>query len=273
MDTMQTLDSMSRREIADVLYSASNIIQRIEDISRELESVKAKYRPTEGGYKKLWHGIKPIGIKILLLIAGAVIVMGIGNSINSLAVILFDFFGLSADMSIFLVKALQYVIIILIPALAQVLANKRIVKKNRENADRLERNKEYNSHVWVEEQNVQAKLAKAGAAYSQISYLLPEDYKYDKNALFFMGKALEQGRAETLGAAINLYEEDAHRKRVEKKLDKANQLAAANVAASLAAAAASNRRADAEYQHAAAINRQTDVMNQQASGPYYRRYY
>lgn len=70
MDTMQMRDSMSKREVVNVLYSASNILQRVEDINRELERVKAKYRPTEGGYKKLWHGIKPVGPKLLLLLVG-----------------------------------------------------------------------------------------------------------------------------------------------------------------------------------------------------------
>lgn len=273
MDTMQMRDSMSKRELVNVLYSASNILQRVEDINRELERVKAKYRPTEGGYKKLWHGMKPFGPKLLLVIVGAVLVMGIGKSFNSLAVILFDVFGLSANVSIFLVQALQYIIIILIPVLAQAPINKWIVKKNQKNADRLEYNKEFNKGVMVEEQAVQAKMSEVAGAYSQIAHLLPTDYKYNKTALAFMAKAIEQGRAENIGGAINLYEEEEHRKRVEKKLDEANRIAAAQVAATLAQTEAIHRKADAEYQHAAAAQAQADAMNRQASAGYYRRYY
>ena len=57
---MQSLDSMNRDEIADVLVYAANCLQKHEKLQMELKKIKNMYRPTEGGYKELWHGIKPV---------------------------------------------------------------------------------------------------------------------------------------------------------------------------------------------------------------------
>ena len=48
----QSLDSMNRNEIADVLSFAAKWFKQIESLQLEHKNVVAKYRPTEGGYKK-----------------------------------------------------------------------------------------------------------------------------------------------------------------------------------------------------------------------------
>lgn len=205
MNTKQPIDSMSKQEIVDLLYKAGNIMQRFDVIDRELERAEAKYERKEaGGYKKPWHGTRPLGIKILILIASVALVLELGDSFNKLAVVLFDVFGLSANMSIFLMNALQFVIIILILALAQLLANKWIIKRNKEIASEVE---------YKRVQKVQEKLDEVVAEYGQIyhiyreqMWLIPVAYRYEKKTFFFMAKAIEQGRAETFEEAVKLHE-------------------------------------------------------------------
>ncbi|MBQ6889200.1 MAG: hypothetical protein IJN54_17005 [Lachnospiraceae bacterium] len=205
MNTNEPIDSMSKQEIVDVLYRAANIIQRFDAIDRELERAEARYEKKEaGGYKKPWHGMKPFWKKILILFVSVALVLELDDSFNKLAVVLFDVWGLSANMSVFLVKALQFMIIILILVLAQTLANKWIIKRNKEIAGGVE---------YKRVQKVQTELDAVVDEYAQIYRIhidrmkrLPDAYRFEKKAFLFMAKAIEQGRAETFEEAVKLYE-------------------------------------------------------------------
>ena len=157
-------------------------------------------------------------------------------------------------------------IVILAPAIVQVVANKKIVKHNRKNADRLEQNKANNKLLYVEEQTVTEKIAQVSADYQKVGYLLPPDFKFDSQALLYMANLLRNGRAEKMGAAINIYEDDMHKKRMEakqeeliRKQEEANRIAVASMIADGIAAsrqtAATERLAVAEEQKASALNR------------------
>ena len=200
MSTRQPIDSMAKQEIVDTLYRASDIIQRYDVIDRELERAEVKYEKKKRiGYKKPWYGTKPLGKKILILFAAVAVVWRMGDSFNKLAVILFDVWGLSAGMSVFLVNILQFMLIILILVLAQIVANIWIVKWNKKIADEVE---------YKRVMEVQEKLDEVVSEYLQISWMwrLPEKYGYKKETFLFMAKAIEQGRVDTFEEAVSLYE-------------------------------------------------------------------
>ena len=263
---MQSLDSMNRDEIADVLVYAANCLQKHEKLQMELKKIKNMYRPTEGGYKELWHGIKPIGGKILTIVIALVLVGMFGEAFSALAQIFFCALGLNFGIAVLFANLSQFLIVILAPVIVQVVANKKIVRHNRKNADRLEQNKENNKLVYVEEQTVTEKIAQVSADYQKVGYLLPPDFKFDSQALLYMANLLRNGRAEKMGTAINIYEDDMHKKRMEAKQDElirkqeeANRIAVASMIADGIAAgrqvAATERLAAAEEQKASALNR------------------
>lgn len=223
METQEMVEE--RRKTVNMLYYAANTVRRISNIGVELENVKKKYLPTTGGYKTPWHGIKPIGKKLLLLVLGLVLSGSFVNSLNQMVWQLYSIVGLSVNAAIIVMGIVEVIAILLFPVIGQIVANKVITKKNQENADRLERNRQYNENVvYPEEQRVLKKLGEAGRDYAKVEQYLPSHYKYNADALKFMASAIEQGRADSIGQAINLYEEDQHRRRVEDKLDEQNRL-------------------------------------------------
>ena len=109
------------------------------------------------------------------------------------------------------------------------------------------------------------KPKEVSADYQKVGYLLPPDFKFDSQALLYMANLLRNGRAEKMGAAINIYEDDMHKKRMEAKQDElirkqeeANRIAVASMIADGIAAsrqtAATERLAVAEEQKASALN-------------------
>lgn len=268
----QSLDSMNKNEIAEVLSFAAKWLHQIENLQNEHKKIVAKYRPIEGGYKKLWHGMRPVGGKIIVVILALILIGVLGSTFQALLEKLYFSLGVSVGVAIFLMYLIQFLLVLLVPAVVQVVMNKRIVKHNRKNADRLESNKESNRHVYVEEQAVKERISQASAEYYKVESLLPNDYKYDKNALQFMANLLTNGRADSMKDAINLYEEEMHRKRMEAKQDElirkqeeANRIAVANMIASNIAAseqtAAMNRQAAAAEANAAAMNRAANELS------------
>lgn len=97
---MQSLDSMNRDEIADVLVYAADCLQKHGKLQMELKGIKNKYRPTEGGYKELWHGIRPVGGKILTIVIALVLLGIFGGAFSALAQIVFCGLGLNLGIAV-----------------------------------------------------------------------------------------------------------------------------------------------------------------------------
>lgn len=249
------LNQIPKQEMIDILNTGGNRLQDIENIQYELEKVKKSYRPTEGGYKELWHGIHPIGKKLILLLLGMGVAMQMGESLNQVIMVLYNYFGLSVQLIGIIMNVLEIILIILLPVLAQPVANNIIVKWNRKHADTLEQNREYNNRVVrVEEESLRQKLMQVTGKYTEISSLLPLDYKYDKDALWEIAGILRNDRAECVGDAINRYREDLHRRHMEAKMDEANRLSREQLMATIAQTEALRQNTEARNNQAAAWN-------------------
>lgn len=78
-----------------------------------------------------------------------------------------------------------------------------------------EQREAHNRAIWVEEQEVDAQLTQAGADFaSQIGSWYPGAYLHEE-AVAFCAQAVQNHRANDLSTALNLYETELHRARVE----------------------------------------------------------
>ena len=261
-------------DIQSIVVKASRLLRTADGLQRQIDEIKKQYLPTEGGYKQLWHGVKPIGTKLMVLLVCIMIMGCLGGIFTALAQTFFFQLGFPVDFAVWLSGIVQVVLVALALVLVQEHQNKKIVVFNQENAQRLERNRLRNRELAQKELELRTQLNAVGVQYhSECSEYIPQDYRYNMAAVDFFAKAMVNRRADSIKEAVNLYETEMYRKRMEAKQDamirkqeEANQLAAANRAASIATAAAVNRQADAAYCQAAAMNRQADELSRINSG-------
>lgn len=264
----------NQTDMKNILIKASKLLQTAESMQRKIDEIKKKYRPTEGGYKQLWHGVKPIGMKLLIVFVCLILFEILGGVFEWLAQIFFERFGFSVNFSLGLIGVIQVMLVVLTLVFSQEFANKKIIIFNQKNANRLEQNKINNQNLKQEEMALRDQLNAVAIQYTaECSDYIPQDYRYDAEAVDFFAKAMVNQRADNIKEAVNLYETELYRRRMEAKQDElirkqeeANQLAAANLAASIAAAEAANRQADAAYSQAAAMNRQADELSRIRNG-------
>ena len=100
--------------------------------------------------------------------------------------------------------------------LITVLRNKLLLPWQHSRTHRTNEQREaHNTAVWIEEQEVNAQLTQAGADFaSQIGSWYPKAYLYEE-AVVFCAEAVQNHRANDISTALNLYETDLHRARVE----------------------------------------------------------
>ena len=220
-----SLDTLSNQEIAEVWGDAAGYLEKIFRLRNKYYEVLAMRLPTEGGYKELWHGIRPFWKKVLILLVSTALVGALAgvmaNGLAVLAQILFNFFGFSEGTIIVIVNVLQITLQIAPPllalAIAQKVANKKIVEFNQKNAQRLEQNKAYNAQLQAQANEIDRERVEVSKKWSRISHLLPESYKFNADALDFMATVLRNGRVKYWGDAMNVYEEEMYRRRIEEK--------------------------------------------------------
>lgn len=100
--------------------------------------------------------------------------------------------------------------------LITMLRNKLLLPWQHSRAHRTNEKREaHNKAVWIEEQEVNAQLTQAGADFSsQIGTWYPRAYLYEE-AVTFCAHAVQNHRANDISTALNLYETELHRARVE----------------------------------------------------------
>jgi hypothetical protein len=100
--------------------------------------------------------------------------------------------------------------------LITMLRNKLLLPWQHSRTHRTNEQREaHNKAVWIEEQEVNAQLTQAGADFSsQIGTWYPRAYLYEE-AVTFCVRAVQNHRANDISTALNLYETELHRARVE----------------------------------------------------------
>lgn len=253
----------SRNELQNILVKASRLLKERDSLLVSLEQVQKQYLPTEGGYKELWHGLKPFWRKFGIVIsAGFVYEVLAQNVIRGIINLLVYVVGLPDDLIMILIQLLEFIVIALALIICQERANKKIRAKNQANADRLERNKQHNYQNYQREAELGRKLGQLQNIYdAECAPYIPPSYRYDTHAVTTFASYFINGRTDTLKEAVNLYETEEHRKRVEanqreqiREEKRANFLRGMQVAATWEQAAATNRAADASNRIANSID-------------------
>ncbi|TGD12071.1 hypothetical protein EB836_06455 [Brevibacterium sp. S111] len=125
---------------------------------------------------------------------------------------------------------------LLIGFLVLLLRNRVVVPKQHAIAEREnERREQSNAAVRAEEQQIDGQLVQAGRDLAQRvgTDFYPEAYRHEE-AVAFCAQAVQNHRANSITAALNLYETELHRRRVEDM--HAAQLAEAQRATKMQAA-------------------------------------
>lgn len=189
---------MNRQEVLHGLNNAVTLFRQQEALSQEYEQVQQKDRPYEQKRKIGWLGIIVLGFEIYYV--GMVTLSLLYNTIS----------GNTEDIEFLVLVSMIGIPVIITTYL---LLRMRNVKRNK----------------WVDKENIKIKELKKAieirkkeikGEYAEVQkridrYLgdwYPEGYEKSYIAAFFY-QVLENGRARTLGDAINLYEEECYRRR------------------------------------------------------------
>lgn len=208
----------SREAMQNMLIEASSLLKKFANLKRREAEIQKRFLPTEGKYAKPWHGIQPIGKKLLVI---AAVLLILGALYNPILQILYFVFGFSERLSTILFWIIALAVAALILVVVQECANKMIISKNQQIANQIEGNKQ--SNIQVQKELMQVKEHIDAVAYKYLAECadyIPPAYRYDANAVGYFASAFANGRADSLKEAINLYETDQHRKRLEEKYDK-----------------------------------------------------
>lgn len=209
--------------LAEGLADAANLISSANALQRQINSVQLSKQGrmaweilTKKRSKMLTHRIELISTAILsaLFIVLLVFILLAGGSIGIEGI--FTFF--CAFLSIFLDSFI--IGMILAPILGPML-------RQREQAIYKEAYDIYLQQVTP----FRHRLAQIQQDYAnRIAPWYPQEYS-SVEAASFMAKAVQQGRANTLGEAINLYENHMHQAHMEQQQEIANALAVGQLAA------------------------------------------
>jgi len=210
----------TRLELAHFFQGAANLLHKMDALENQRGQIRNSFLPTEGGYKRIWEGMYPIGRKFLVFIACCAVVGFIQSAGQGLLQYLYLWFGMPVELVGLFWSALEILLIVILFSLEVKRKNNAIRKKNQANADRLEANKRYNEQL---RQQDQALIRQVLDIYSQYNreYLgsIPGKYAYDTQAVDFFASAFFDGRADSLKEAINLYEQELFNRRIEQKMD------------------------------------------------------
>lgn len=215
---------MEEREVMqDILIGAGSLLQEIVGLIQRVEEIRKKYLRTEGRYTKPWHGVQPIRRKLLIIFAALLLQELLDRPISLIVQNLYYFFGFSVNFSIMSGWIVRVFIVVLVVVLAQCCANKKIIAQNQKEADLMEYNKQRNIQIQKEETAVRKRLEDLKYKYfTEYAAYIPPDYRYDAGAVRFFASAFTNGRADTLKEAVNLYETDQYRKRMEQEQKRHN---------------------------------------------------
>ena len=189
---------MNRQEVLHGLNNAVTLFKQQEALSQEYERVQQKDRPYEEKRKIGWLGIIILGFEIYY--GGMMIFVSLFNIVNNVE------------------EHAETSILLLLMCIAGIITTYLFFRMRN-----IKRNK------WVDKENIKIRELKKAieirkkeikGEYTEVQKridrylgdLYPEGYEKSYIAAYFC-QVLENGRARTLGDAINLYEEECYRRR------------------------------------------------------------
>jgi uncharacterized membrane protein YhiD involved in acid resistance len=122
----------------------------------------------------------------------------------------------NTGVAIILMLAVPIVVSAGLVILVVYLRNRFLLSRQHARAEGINQQREaHNQAVWAEEKQVNAQLKQAGQDFStQIGNWYPQAYLYE-DALVFCTQVIQNHRATDIEGALNLYETELHRQRVE----------------------------------------------------------
>ena len=193
---------MNRQEVLYGLNNAVILFKQQEALSLEYERVQQKDRPYEQKRKIGWIGIIVLGFEIYCF-GGLIIGFLFGIVSNDTEII-----KISAPFAIIGIAAI--ITTYLLFRMHNIKRNKQVDKENlkiRELKKAIETRKK---ELKEEYATVQKKIDR------YLGDWYPKGYEKSSIAAYFY-QVIENGRARTLGDAINLYEEECYRRRQRKE--------------------------------------------------------
>ena len=193
---------MNRQEVLHGLNNAVTLFKQQETLSQEYERVQQKDRPYEEKRKIGWLGIIILGFEIVYigpLTLSPLIMIADSNAEDMKMYILISLIGIAVIITTYLLFRMH-----------NIKRNKQVDKENlkiRELKKAIETRKK---ELKEEYATVQKKIDR------YLGDWYPKGYEKSSIAAYFY-QVIENGRARTLGDAINLYEEECYRRRQRKE--------------------------------------------------------
>ena len=246
---------MNRRELLHELNNAITFFEKREALCSEYERVQQKDRPYEEKRKIGWLGIIVLGVEIYY-VAQILLVFVVGLFLEPMdgmmEMLLFSMIGVAIVLTTYWLFRMH-----------NIKRNKRVDKENlkiKELKLAIEkRKKEIKQEYDVLQDTIDRYV---GTWY-------PEGYEKSYIASYFY-QVLENGRARTLGEAINLYEEECFRRRQQEEneqilegLKRQNFKQNVQIAQSAAEAAALSAQLASANKQLASTNKQLAEMKKE----------
>lgn len=189
---------MNRQEVLHGLNNAVTLFKQQEALSQEYERVQQKDRPYEEKRKIGWLGIIILGFEIYY--GGMMIFVSLFNIVNNVEE------HVETSILLLLMCIAGIITTYLFFRMRNIKRNKRVDKENI-------KIRELKKAIEIRKKEIKDEYAEVQKRIDRyLGDWYPEGYEKSYIAAYFY-QVLENGRARTLGDAINLYEEEYYRRR------------------------------------------------------------
>lgn len=189
---------MNRQEVLHGLNNAVTLFKQQEALSLEYERVKQKDRPYENKYKIGWIGTIVLGFEIYDVGMGILDLLFsiVDNETDSIVISSFSsLIGIAVIITTYILFRIY-----------NVKRNKKVDKDNL-------KIRELKKAIEIRKKELKEEYAAVQKKIDRyLSDWYPKGYEKSSIAAYFY-QVIENGRARTLGDAINLYEEECYRSR------------------------------------------------------------
>lgn len=197
------------------LTELQQLVRWIDDRAQAKNAVESQYRAFLA-FKRRW-GIWPL----ILCIVGGLLISAMFSAlfeevwVGALSV-QDGIYTRTPGIAYLLASVTQWIVGGTIGTVFWIFRNKSAFKAN-SNAERMNQQiDEHNQQTYAQAQQIAAQLNEAGRIYtSRFAEGYPDAYAYD-DAVGFAIQAVQNHRANTVGDAINLYEQVLHQQRMEQ---------------------------------------------------------
>lgn len=196
---------MTKDETLGNLYKAKEIIYDASSCWEKIRNIKSQYMDHRAGYSySVYTMSRPL--KILFAVAIIAVIFTAISFIMSIAN-----FGAGALIGgvIPLIAAIIFLVVII------KLRNKYIDSKNRKVGEQNEAIDRKNAELANVENEIRTELSNIQTRYNEeVGSWYPPDYAFPDAVDFFIS-SIQNSRADNLKEAVNTYEQDLHRRRLE----------------------------------------------------------